>query len=698
MKYILLLLPLFISSISFSQEKDTMKYETEELVITGTRSFEKIIDIPYSVFRVDKKELSFGKKVSAKDVLADVPGLLLQSQFGSSDLRVSIRGFGTRSNSGVRGVRILQDGIPESEPDGETVIDAVDFSSLGGVEVVKGNLSSLYANAPGGVINFLSDLYFTQNYFSSINQFGKFGLRKNGFKLGLKTDDYRYFLSYSYRNLDGFREHGSEYLHLINSVYEGYIGSKSTISVLGNYVNGFTRTPGGLTPEEFSANPFQADPLALSFDYKRKTQKGRLGVRFKTTFGKYENNEIELTGYGGVNDLEKTDNINYTFSTRYSVGALARFTNKSEIAGRHNVFSLGMDYAYQSGPVTDFDNANGQKGIYINDEYNSSWSNLGFYFLNQFNLYQEKLDLFLSGRFDKNAVTRDLYQPFGRIDTFRVFQQFTPKIALNYKLSPSVAIYTSYGVGYDIPALSELTNNPFSTNINLTLNPDLTPQKSSNFEFGIKGNILNRKSEFMRKVFFEVTYFNYLIRDEIVPFVVNQTTYFRNAAKTNRQGIEIGFMSEPFEGIELTTNYTITNFKYDDYKAVIYSSGPPVVEDYTGNYVPAVPRHILNLILNYEFEISENISGLLQWDCDYIAEMYANDKNSVAAPSYFYGNSMAGLNFQYKRFGILAFIGVNNIFDKRYVGFVSINDLFGKYFQAGEPRNIYSGLNFTLKY
>jgi iron complex outermembrane receptor protein len=699
MKFYLILFSLLISSLTFAQEeKDSLKYETEELIITGTRSFEKIIDIPYSVFRVDKNELTFGKKVSAKDVLADVPGLFLQSMFGTSDLRISIRGFGTRSNSGVRGVRILQDGIPESEPDGETVIDAVDFSSLGGVEVVKGNLSSLYANAPGGVVNFLSDLYFTQNYTTSVNQFGSYGLRKNGFKLGLKTDDYRYFLSYSYRNTDGFRSHGNEYTHLINSVYEGYLGTKSTISILGNYVNGLTRSPGALTPAEFSADPFQANPLALAFDYKRQTEKGRLGVKFKTSFGKYNNNEIEVTGYGGLSDLIKTDNINYTYSTRYSLGSLLRFTNRSKLFGRNNTLSLGMDYAYQSGPVTDFENLNGQRGISINDEYNAYWSNLGFYFLNQINLYKDKCDLFLSGRFDKNAVTRDLYSPYGYIDTFRVFQQFTPKIALNYKITPSIALYTSYGSGYDIPALSELNNTPFSSNINYTLNPDLVPQKSDNYELGIKGNILNRKSEFMRKVYFDVTYFNYTISDEIVPFSVGQQVYFRNAAKTNRQGIEVGFSSEPFEGVELTTNYTITNFKYKDYKATIYSSGPPVVEDYSGNYVPAVPQHIFNFILNYEFEISDDLSGLLQWDNDYITKMYANDNNSVAAPSYFYGNSMAGLNYQSKRFGIVAFVGVNNIFDKRYVGFVNINDVLGRYFQAGEPRNFYSGLNFTYKY
>ena len=123
-------------------KSDTLEYGIEEISVVGTRTEEKIIDIPYSVFSVEKKELKYGKKVSAKDVLADVPGLFLQNRYGNHDLRISIRGFGTRSSTGVRGIRILQDGIPETAPDGESVMDAIDFTSLGGVDVVKGNLSS----------------------------------------------------------------------------------------------------------------------------------------------------------------------------------------------------------------------------------------------------------------------------------------------------------------------------------------------------------------------------------------------------------------------------------------------------------------------------------------------------------------------------------------------------------------------------
>jgi len=691
---------LLISSLAFAQEKekDSLKFQTEEMVITGTRTLEKIIDIPYSVFRVDPKELQFGKKVSAKNVLADVPGLFLQSQYGNKEIRVTIRGYGTRSNSGVRGVKILQDGIPESEPDGETVIDAVDFTSLGGVEVVKGNLSSIYGNSPGGVINFLSDLYFSKNFVTTANQYGNHGFRQNGLKYGIVNNDYRFFMSYNYRNLDGYRKHNQEYSHLINSVFEGYIGNRSTISVLANYFRGFDRIPGSLTSEQFDTDPMQAREIAISKDFRNESKKGRLAVRFKTTFGKSYNNEIEITGYGGIKEFMKTDDANYMISNRNSLGSLLRVTNRSTIADRNNVFTVGMDYAYQSGPRSFFDNVAGQRGPNVNDEFEDLQSNIGIYVENQFELLKNKSIMIFSTRYDRVGLTKNSLQFHGFTDTTRLFESVTPKIGINYKLTPSIALYTSYGIGIDIPTVSELDNNYTTSNIKYTLNPDLKPQKSQNFEFGIKGNMTNKKSEFMRKLRFEATFFDYVVRDEIVPFTINQNTFFRNAIRTNRIGLEFGFMCEPFEGIELVTNYTLTDFKYKDYRAVIQGPSGNYLEEYSENSVPSIPKHILNFILNFELELSEDINGLLQWDCDYLSKMYTNDANTASSPGYFYGNVMGGINFTIGNVNTILYLGVNNIFDRRYVGYININEFYGRYYETGEPRSFYSGLNVAYRF
>lgn len=678
-----------------TDKADSIRYNLEEVTVVGTRTKERIIDIPYSVFSVDKKELGYGKKVSARNVLADVPGLFLQSIYGGQDLRVSIRGFGNRSNTGIRGIRILQDGIPLSEPDGETVIDEIDFTSLAGVEVVKGNLSSLYANAPGGVIDFKTDYLFNEDYAASYNQFGKFGFRQNGFKVGLKNNENRFFLSYYYRNLNGYRKHSEEYQHLLNAVYEGYLGSRTSITLLGDYVDGFTRLPGSLTQSEYNSDPYMASPLAVAQDFRRITKKGRFAMKYRTGFGGIDENEVEIAAYGGISELTKADN-DYTLSSRYTLGSLTRYTNRGHILNMKNTFTTGFDFAFQSGPINVFENIAGNPDISVTESYDASVSNVGFYFLNHLDLIENKLGLFLSGRYDISSFKKNIYIPFGSRDSSRVFTGLTPKIGINYKIIPEIALYTSYGLSYDFPALSELDNNLTTSNTSYTLNPDLDPQRSQDFELGIKGNLINSGSEFMRKVVFDITYFHYILSDEIVPYVINEKGYFKNAAKTRRDGIETGLTVHPFEETEMTVNYTYTNFKYTSYKTVIPTPSGNVSVNYSGNFEPSVPQQIVNFIFNYEFEINEDFSGLLQWDCDYIDRLFVNDANSESTSPYFYGNVMGGLTYEGKLFSAVLYAGVYNIFDKRYIGFVNTNDYLGRYYESGEPRSFYSGINIRM--
>ena len=508
-------------------------------------------------------------------------------------------------------------------------------------------------------------------------------------------------MSYNYKNVDGFRPHSYEYSNLANGVFEGYIGSRATISIFGNYVRSIIKLPGSLTQEEYNADPFQSYNLAVSQDFKRITKKGRLAARFKTFLGKDENNEIEITSFGGVKNLEQADILSYTELNRYTAGSFLRFRNKSKIAKHENDFNIGFDYAFQSGPSAEYDNIGGQKGLTLNSNIDDNVSNLGVYFYEQFGIIKDKFDIYLSGRYDKFIYERNNLVYTGVKDTSRIFEQFTPKIALNYKLTPVIALYTSFGLGFDVPAASELNNYLLSSNQGrTTLNPDLDPQKSKNFEIGIKGNLVNKKrGEWLRKMFFDVTFFNYDISDDIVPFSIAGKTYFRNAAKTNRTGLEIGFKSEPVERVDLMINYIFTNFKYKEYDALVFDTlGNITHQDYTNNKMPSYPSHMVNFILEYEYEISKHIEGLLVFDCDYVTKMFVDDKNSQSTSPYFYSNPMAGINVSLGNLNILGFAGASNIFDKRFVGFINTNDYYGRYYEPGEPRNVYGGINISYKY
>ncbi|NOS85081.1 MAG: TonB-dependent receptor, partial [Ignavibacteria bacterium] len=556
-RFLALLLILLISSPSlYSQddETDTSEYKTDEIVITGTRLEQKIIDIPYPVLRINQNSWITSRKIGVQDVLLTVPGLFLQPRYGNHDTRITIRGYGSRSNTGIRGVRILLDGIPESEPDGQTRIEAIDFDAIGRIEVVRGYSSSLYANAPGGVINFMTDKFFPISFLQLNNEFGSYDLRKNGFKLGINGKNSRFMTAYSYQNYKGYRQHSQEYQHRLNSLLEVDFTQQSKLSVYGYYVAGLIKLPGSLTLTQYNENDTAANSRSLSRDEKRISKKGRVGITLLTSFEKGSmKHTLEATTYGTVKIFDRTART-YRIFTRYGIGGTFRYVNKYVFGGkvkskqRTNEFTVGTDLFYQDGPVREFDNVNGEKGDDLLGLANEVISNVGVYALNQIDIVPQKLSFLVSGRYDR-VIYNFQDELAGFRDTSRTFDAFTPKAALNFKLTPHIALYSSFGFGFDSPAGNELDNYVYSSDGGLhTMNPDLKAQKSTSFEVGIKGELLSLKKKYFKNTFFEIAFYNTKIEDVIVPFVVDGDVFFRNAAVSKRTGLEVGVSSELVKG------------------------------------------------------------------------------------------------------------------------------------------------------
>lgn len=695
----------FISSIlpqdeqnSSNAKTDTLQYQTDEVVVTGTRTNKKIIDIPYSVIRLNNKTYKYDRKTSISDILNTVPGVFMQNRYGNHDVRISIRGFGSRSNSGIRGVRILLDGIPESEPDGQTRIEAIDFNSIGSIEIVKGNSSSLYTNAPGGVVNFINDINFPNNFLVIFNDFGSYELRRNGFKTGVRTNDYSFLATYTYHNYKGYREHSEDYWHILNTVLETNPGRNTNVQFLGYFTSGLIRLPGSLTKEEYDSDPFQAAQREKDFDFKRVSKKGRVALRLTSKFGELLNNEIELTTYGTIKYFERTQR-NFRIFNRYGLGSSVRFTNKSIFfENRENEFSIGGDLFYQTGPIEDYNNINGRKGDLLNNLTDETIGNSGLFIQNIFELYRNKLYLLFSGRYD-NVYFDQKDQLLAVRNDIRRFEAFTPKAALNYKITTSISAYTSFGFSFDSPAGNELDNHPLSSNNGSTLlNPDLKPQKSKNFELGIKGNLVDFDEKYFGKTFFEVTFFNSIIEDEIVPFEVYGDVYYRNSAQTTRRGIELGGKTEILEGLRLILSYTYSNFRYDKYETVsidLDQSGNITTEtkNFSDNKVPSVPEHNLLSALEYEHQFTYELTVFMKGSFQYVSGLYVNDANEDKTGSYGLLGSTIGLDYRLGEINLLLSAGINNISDKRYVGFVNINSTSGRFYEAGEPRTFFASLH-----
>lgn len=679
-------------TLTLNLQPDTLISDLDEVVITGTRVSKRIIDIPYPVVRLNFTNYKYDRKVGADDILSGVPGMFLQSRYGNHDVRFSIRGFGSRSNSGIRGVRILLDDIPESEPDGQTRVEAIDFNAIGRIEIARGNASSMYTNAPGGVVNFISDIDFQRSFVSLLNQFGSFGLSRNGIKAGVRTENYGLLATYTRQKYDGYREHNNEKWDILNLVLETTPSENTKLTILGYFVNGFIKLPGSLTKEEYEENPFQADQRFVDRDAKRISTKGRLGIRYNAKFGRMLNNEIEVTTYGTIKYFERAGR-EYRIISRYGLGLTTIYSNTSQ-AGKHtNEFSTGVDLLYQPARTEFYDNIAGEKGDQINQLTNEKISNTGFFVSDNFEIIRKKLFVLLTGRFDR--VVFDLAEETlpSRTDN-RTFQAFTPKLAFNYKIKPWLSVYSSIGLSFDSPAKNELE----SFDPGYLYNAELEAQESRNFELGIKGSFNQWEKKVFRQIVFEATYFDILLKNEIVPFEVFGEVFFRNAAKTSRRGVELGTRIEIYSNLNFSFSYTFSNFIYNDYiaKTVELDSTGNIIEvtkDFSGNVAPSVPRNNLHLALSYSWPFSKKIRGFVKLSDMYISGLWVDDANSDRTDPYNLLNSTLGVDMQFGGFNLQISGGVNNMLDVAYVGFTNTNSAEKRFYEAGAPRNYFIALN-----
>src|SRR6478672_13360470 len=159
-----LLLPAALTSRALAQrpEPRDSAQSLPSVTVSATRSASRILTTPLAVTKIETAELRSVSGFGIDEALARVPGVIAQSRYGTSDIRLMIRGYGARgagdrSNSGTsRGVRVLLDGFPETEPDGRTAFDQLDLAATAGLEVIRSNASALWGNAAGGVVNVIT--------------------------------------------------------------------------------------------------------------------------------------------------------------------------------------------------------------------------------------------------------------------------------------------------------------------------------------------------------------------------------------------------------------------------------------------------------------------------------------------------------------------------------------------------------------
>ena len=252
------------------------------LEVSATRSNKRAVNVPAPLSKISQREILFGlPQLSLDEALTHTPGVFFQNQFNAAqDLRISIRGFGARSAFGVRGIKVLVDGIPYTLPDGQTQLDSIDPGLIDSIEILRSPSSSLYGNSSGGIISIKTKEGHSSKNESKVQlELGQFGLKKNWLNLSGVSGNLNYHFYTSHLQWDGYRNHSSTESTLTHGKFRLQTGADSDLTfILSHSHSPKAEDPGALTKLQAESNPQQANSTNTSYDAGEEVKEDRIAL------------------------------------------------------------------------------------------------------------------------------------------------------------------------------------------------------------------------------------------------------------------------------------------------------------------------------------------------------------------------------------------------------------------------------------
>ena len=645
----------------------------DEIVVSATRIDSSIRKTARSVSVINQDDIQSGRQQLALDeALAGVPGLYMQNRYNfAQDLRMSLRGFGARSAFGIRGIKVIVDGIPETLPDGQASVDSIDLGSTRRIEVLRGPSSSLYGNAAGGVIAIESERGTERPFVAVGLAGGDDGYAKYQVKVGGESGRINYLVNVSRQEIDGYREHSRAKGTLLNSRFEFRLGELDTLTIVLNHTDQpVADDPGGVSFLQALSAPRSARDRNLEFDAGEALQQQRLGLVYETDrFG----GNLRIRNYYAWRDFQNklpfTDGGSVNLERFFSgFGVQYSFDNYLPVGFN---LTAGVDVERQDDERRRFDNLNGTPGALVFDQ-NEKVDGGGAYIHGSFQINERWS---VSGGLRYDEISFDVVDRFisnGDDSGTTRFEELSSSFGVQRETNNGT-LFASYGESFETPTTTELANPDGSGGFNQRLNP----QTASSVEIGWKTGTANRYTE--------LAVFNIKLRDELVPLELAASpgrTFFTNAGKSSRSGVEFAYSWSGKNGFGVDVSYTYSDFKFDDF---VDQNGI----DFAGSRLPGLPEHFGHVALRYE-----NPNGLrVSFDNSYSGQLFANNANSVKVSGYHVSGLRLGRSIERGKWQYNPYLGLNNLFNVSYNNNIRINAFGGRYFEAAPARNLYVGIS-----
>lgn len=693
--------------LPLAAQAENATYQADPLVVTGSRYQASGWQLPFSVNRIDAEQATLGKPgVNLSEALGSVPGLVVQNrQNYAQDLQISSRGFGARSAFGIRGIKLLADGVPLSNPDGQGQAATFDLDTLERIEVLRGPFASVYGSNSGGVIQLFSrDGEGAPKVALDTSQ-AAYGTSRTRVSAEGGNDRAGFIINRSHFETDGYRDHSGAILDKTFAKLTLYPDDLSKLSLSFSELDqNDTQDPQGLTWSEVKTDRRSAAPNALLFNTRKTVDHRQLGLNYERSFVastwqstlysgtrrviQYQSipvtaqvppsNPTSLTHSGGVIDFER----------RFH-GIGNRWIQSFNLGNSLLTVTTGLDYDYSRDDRKGYENfvgsALGVRGNLRRDERNEVTS-LSPYLQTAWQL----------GKLDLQAGLRYSHIKFDVDDRFIVgnnlddsgsvtYRELTPTLGVSYTLRQNLNIYASWGKGLETPTLNELSySGPDNT-----FGFDLKPATSEQFEIGLKARVAEATN-------LQVALFQIDTDDElVVASASGGRNSFQNAAQTRRRGLELSLESHLSETLRANLAYTHIDATYSK----DFTSRNQLVE--SDKHMPGIPANTLYGELAWQPVgwFSTAVEGL------YRSKLYVEDSNTAkAAPSYALFNWQARFE---QKVGAMTFnqvLRIDNLLDREYIGSVIVaNDNgspgpAGRYYEPGPERAWYVGAGVQYQF
>jgi iron complex outermembrane receptor protein len=673
------------------------------VVVTATRSERSALDVPASIdsIKVDPRDTL---NVNPSDYLQNVPGVLARDrQNYAQDEQISIRGFGASSTFGVRGVRLYEDGIPITMPDGQGQTASFPLDSADRIEVLRGPFSALYGNASGGVIQIFTADGSGPPVLRTSLAGGSYGTWRAGANLSGSDGLFGYDVDLSHFYTDNYRGHGRAERDNGNTKLTFDLGDGRKLTLLGNFVAlPQADDPMGLTRAQFNADPRMAQPVAVQFDTRKSVHQQMGGAVYDQPLG--DDQSLKLTAYYGERDVQQFQAIPVSVQASPTSpggvigldgnfgGADARWNWHGALAGQPLEVTAGLSYDRQDQHRTGYNNFIGSDlgvlGALRRDEQDEVW-NLDEYFQASWN-FSDRWSLDAGVRHsdvkffvDDNYITAANPDDSGRRD----YSATSPVAGLMFRATERWHLYANYGNGFETPTFNMLGYRP---NGSAGINFDLVPARSRNGEIGSK-LMLDNGSYFNLDVFQSDTH-NELAVDTSSG---GRTTY-QNVDRARRRGVEAEYVWQIAPLWQAQFAYTWIDAQY--LSAFLTcpaatSCSTPSVPVAAGSHIPGIPDTIFHAALRYGDTLGWNATI----ETNAAGKTPVNDLNTQFASGYGVVNLAGGYAFETSDAKISTFIRLDNLFGKIYAGSVIVNESNGRYFEPAAGRTIFGGVTVNWK-